>query len=352
LRCLRIKILVDNLVVSESMQNSQSYNRDFYRAHESGSRQSAKEIVPLVLELIRPGSVVDVGSGTGTWLSVFKESGITDFLGVDGDWVDRDALEIPEDSFLSCDFTKPFRIERQFDLVVSLEVAEHLPLECAETFVESLINLGDVILFSAAIPCQGGTDHFNEQWPDYWVSHFKRKEYIAIDCIRDKVWQNELVEWWYAQNILLFMRAQSLEKYPLLKKEAENTAIRKLSIVHPRSYLELHRLFKTVNEIGRLISHGQRFILVDHDVIRGQLVNERWAIPFLEREGKYWGVPSDDDTANRELTRLRESGAKFLVFTWDAFWWLDYYAEFHSKLKSQYHCVLKNERLVVFDLGT
>jgi SAM-dependent methyltransferase len=334
------------------MQNSQSYNRDFYRAHESGSRQSAKEIVPLVLELIRPGSVVDVGSGTGTWLSVFKESGITDFLGVDGDWVDRDALEIPEDSFLSCDFTKPFRIERQFDLVVSLEVAEHLPLECAETFVESLINLGDVILFSAAIPCQGGTDHFNEQWPDYWANLFEQKGYITSDCIRDKVWQNDLVEWWYAQNTLVFIKRNSLEKYPLLKKEAEIRASRKLSIVHPRLYLELCRHFKTANEIGKLIPNRQTFILVDHDVIRSQLTNEHWAIPFLERDGQYWGMPSDDETAIREFTRLRDSGAKFLVFTSDAFWCLDYYAEFHRKLKSEHRCVLKNERLVVFDLAT
>jgi hypothetical protein len=227
-----------------------------------------------------------------------------------------------------------------------------LPTECAETFVDSLINLGDVILFSAAIPHQGGTNHVNEQWPDYWANLFKQKEYIAIDCVRDQIWQNGAVEWWYAQNILLFIRRGSLEKYPLLKKEAETTATRQLSIVHPRSYLELHRLFKTVNEIGRLIPHPQRFILVDHDVVRSQLVNERWAIPFLEREGQYWGVPLDDDTAIRELTRLRESGAKFLVFTWDAFWWLDYYADFHRKLRSQYPCVLENERLVVFDLRT
>jgi SAM-dependent methyltransferase len=334
------------------MQNNHSYNRDFYKAHESGSRRSAEQIVPLVLELIRPTSVVDVGSGTGTWLSVFNESGVLEFfLGVDGDWVDRNALEIPANSFLSSDLTKPLRIDRRFDLVVSLEVAEHLPIECAETFVDSLINLGDVILFSAAIPCQGGTNHVNEQWPDYWANLFKQKEYLAIDCIRHKVWQNDLVEWWYAQNTLFYIKRDSLEKYPLLKKEAEITASRNLSIVHPRLYLELCRLFKTATEIGKLIPDGQTFILVDHDVLRSQLPNERWAIPFLERNGQYWGVPPDDETATHELTRLRQSGAKFLVFTWDAFWWLDYYPNFHHELKTQYRCVLKNERLVVFDLA-
>ena len=60
-------------------------------------------------------------------------------------------------------------MNRKFDLVLSLEVAEHLPSECAEAFVESLVNLGPVILFSAAIPYQGGENHVNEQWPEYWV---------------------------------------------------------------------------------------------------------------------------------------------------------------------------------------
>jgi Methyltransferase domain len=332
------------------MQTNKAYTGHFYEIHKKGARRSAKEIVPLVLELIRPGSVIDVGSGTGTWLSVFKESGIADFLGVDGDWLDRNALEIPADSFLSCDLTKPFRIDRQFDLVVSLEVAEHLPIECAETFVDSLMRLGDVILFSAAIPCQGGTNHVNEQWPDYWVNLFKQKEYIAIDCLRDKLWQNDLVEWWYAQNMLLFIRRGSLEKYPLLKKEAEITATRKLSIVHPRSYLELHRLFKTVNEIGKLIPHQETFVLVDHDVLRSQLANERCAIPFLEREGQYWGPPPDDATAIHELERLRGTGVAAIIFAWPAFWWFDYYREFSAHLRYGYHCILDNERLVAFEL--
>jgi len=216
----------------------QPYGEDFYKAQQQACQRSAKEIVPLVLELIQPQQVIDVGCGLGTWLSVFKECGVEDIWGVDGHWVDKEWLEIPEERFLPFDLRKPFRMDRQFDLVVSLEVGEHLPSECAEIFVDSLIRLGPVILFSAAIPFQGGTHHINEQWPEYWVEYFQEKGYLVIDCIRKKIWQNDNVQWWYTQNILMFARRDYLECHRLLKREFENTATSRLSIVHPKSYLE------------------------------------------------------------------------------------------------------------------
>lgn len=91
----------------------------------------------------------------GTWLSVFREKGVKDIVGIDGDYVDQNMLHIPEGAFIALDLTQPIKLNREFDLVVSLEVAEHLPIECAETFVETLTSLGAVILFSAAIPFQG-----------------------------------------------------------------------------------------------------------------------------------------------------------------------------------------------------
>lgn len=211
---------------------------NYYISEKECPRHSAKEVIHLILELLQPKQVIDIGCNTGTWLSVFKECGVEDIWGIDGDWIDKKKLQIPEDRFLSFDLTKPFRVDRQFDLVVSLEVAEHLPSECAKTFIDSLVKLGPVILFSAAIPFQGGTHHINEQWPDYWVKHFQEKEYVVIDCIRKKIWQNANVLWWYAQNILMFVRQDYLESHPLLKREFENTVISSLSIVHPKQYLE------------------------------------------------------------------------------------------------------------------
>lgn len=332
----------------------QPYPEDFYKTIQKGSRQSAREVVPLVLELFQPKSVIEIGCGVGCWLSVFRECGIEDTVGVDGDWVDSKMLEIPQEQFLSFDLKKPFRMDREFDLVVSLEVAEHLPRHCAEIFVDSLTRLGPIVLFSAAIPSQGGTNHVNEQWPEYWVRYFQEHNYQAIDCIRKHIWENNNVEWWYAQNILMFAKSDRLETYPLLKSESKSATISPLSVVHPRNYLRVLAWMDRVNlatqELDTLVPPGEMFILVDEEQFGNSVGSGRQAIPFLERDGKYWGPPPDDVTAIRELERLRKSGANFVVFGWPAFWWLDYYAEMHDYLRSEYRCVLKNDRLVVFDL--
>lgn len=219
----------------------QSYTEEFYEYVREGSKESAKEIIPIIFEFIQPKSVIDVGCGVGTWLSVFQAHGVEDVWGIDGDYVDKNAIEIPKERFLTFDLKSPFRFNRQFDLVVSLEVGEHLPNECAETFVDSLTKLAPVILFSAAIPFQGGTQHVNEQWQDYWVKHFQNKGYVAIDCIRNRVWENERVEFWYAQNMLVFAKREylELEGAYLLKQQFESTNIFQRSIVHPSKYLEV-----------------------------------------------------------------------------------------------------------------
>ena len=111
-----------------------------------------------------------------------------------------------------------------------------------------------------------------------------------------------------------------------------------------------HQLQLAIREIEALIPAGESFILVDEDSWRIDAGGGRRAIPFLERDGHYWGHPPDDETAIRELERLRESGAGFVVFGWPAFWWLEYYEGLHRYLRSRYRCLLENERIVVFDL--
>lgn len=109
-------------------------------------------------------------------MSVFKEFGVEDIYGVDGEWINMKMLKIPEERFSKIDLREPFRLERYFDLVMSLEVAKHLPIECAGYFVDSLVSLGQVILFSAAVPFQGGDEHINEQWPYFLDQIFPREK--------------------------------------------------------------------------------------------------------------------------------------------------------------------------------
>lgn len=108
-------------------------------------------------------------------------------------------------------------------------------------------------------------------------------------------------------------------------------------------------------EIRAAIPGGETYILVDEDRWGGrwggsEVVAGRRDVPFLERDGDYYGPPLDDETAIGEFERLRQSGASFMVFAWPAFWWLDYYAGLHRYLRSHFRCVLENERVVVFDL--
>jgi hypothetical protein len=103
-------------------------------------------------------------------------------------------------------------------------------------------------------------------------------------------------------------------------------------------------------ELAALIPSGYTIILVDEAEFGVQVGAGHRRFPFLERDGQYWGAPPDDATAIREFERLRHAGADFMIFAWPAFWWLDYYSGLHDHLRSRFPCVLRNERLVVFDL--
>jgi SAM-dependent methyltransferase len=173
---------------------------------------AAREIVPFVIDLIKPDSVVDVGCGTGTWLKVFEENNVSDFLGIDGAYVNKAGLKVKLDSFVEHDLETPYTTSRNFDLVISLEVAEHLEEQSADIFIRTLVGLGDTVIFSAAIPNQGGQNHLNEREPAYWISKFKKEGYKCYDVVRPVFWDNEKVDCWYRQNILLFTNNSVVEE--------------------------------------------------------------------------------------------------------------------------------------------
>jgi SAM-dependent methyltransferase len=322
----------------------------------TGSQPSAQAIVPLMLELVRPQSVIDVGCGTGSWLAVFQQQGVADVCGVDGSWADRAMLAIPTEQFLEFDLEKPLRLPRKFDLVLSLEVAQHLPARCAEAFIDSLTRLGPVVFFSAAIPWQGGVGHVNEQWPGYWVRFFQQRRYVVLDPIRRKIWHDETIEWWFAQNLLMFVRRDYLKKHPLLQKEWETTYPGQLDLVHPRKYLqaakEKEEFLRTIQDIQAVVPAQALWILVDAGAFEGAMVAGRRTLPFLERNGQYWGNPPDDATAIHELERLRRAGAGWLVFAAPAFWWFESYPDFSQHVRVSFRCVKRNDRVVIFDLGS
>jgi len=105
-------------------------------------------------------------------------------------------------------------------------------------------------------------------------------------------------------------------------------------------------------DLAATIPAGARFILVDEEQLNRQVAAGRQAIPFLERDGKYWGLPPDGATAVGELERLRAAGAQFIVFAWPAFWWLSHYRELGQHLANRYPRIFANDRLIVYRLDT
>ncbi|MFZ2004285.1 MAG: class I SAM-dependent methyltransferase [Stellaceae bacterium] len=217
------------------------YGRAFYRALGETSEKSARRIVPMVLELASLTSVVDIGCGVGSWLAAFRDAGVNDVLGLDGPWVDDAALKIPLANFRRARLDEPLDLKRRFDLAVCVEVAEHLPAARAAGLVAELAELAPLVLFSAAVPGQGGTEHVNEQWPGYWAALFAARGYRAIDTFRKPLWDDPDVAFWYKQNLLLYAGAETLAANPALDRAAAATPEEPIALVHPDLYRMMMR---------------------------------------------------------------------------------------------------------------
>jgi SAM-dependent methyltransferase len=195
---------------------------------------SPRIAVQFISTFISPKSVVDFGCGLGTWLKAFKENGSTDILGLDGKWCNKNLLlkNISEQEFRVVDLENPIVLDKTYDLVISLEVAEHLSEKKADIFVQSLVNAGKVILFSAAVPKQGGINHINEQWPAYWRAKFAQHDYCFHDIIRSQIWNNPEIQWWYKQN--MFIVAHKDIVFP---QELSVLLFQNFDIIHPELFL-------------------------------------------------------------------------------------------------------------------
>lgn len=173
---------------------------------------AAKEVVPFIIDLLNPKSVADIGCGTGTWLKIFQDEGVENLLGIDGHYVDKNLLKIDLEKFVDFDLERLYISETKFELAISLEVAEHLSVESADIFIQTLTSFSDTIIFSAAIPNQGGQNHINEQEPKYWIRKFEDNGFKVFDILRPVFWENENIDSWYRQNILLFTNRKDLFK--------------------------------------------------------------------------------------------------------------------------------------------
>ena len=133
------------------------YGGEFFNSQKDTSFLSASIVFPHVLSLVNPASVADFGCGVGTWVRALLDMGVTDVVGIDGNYIRDESLVIPGDRFVRTDIAQPAHLDRKFDVAISMEVAEHLPPSRAAVFIDTLTRHSDVVLFSAAVPHQGGS---------------------------------------------------------------------------------------------------------------------------------------------------------------------------------------------------
>lgn len=214
-----------------------SYNKEFYETRRLNTEATARLVLSELARYFPLTSVVDIGCGTGTWLAVAKELGAESVQGMEGIWVTDELLDISLNEIERCDLRQRLHITEEFDAAISLEVAEHLPPSRSATFVEDLVQLADRVVFSAAIPGQGGIDHTNEQPQSFWIREFSKFDFVAYDVFRPILWGKDDIPFWYQQNMFLFVR-RGKETEDLVRAAAHRFVS---DVIHPKVVPRLQR---------------------------------------------------------------------------------------------------------------
>jgi hypothetical protein len=195
-----------------------------HKWHASQAEQRvevAKRCLRLIKPLVSLESVVDFGCGIGAWLAAAKQLGAGTITGFEGEWVVSSPLVIPRDRIQIVDLAQQsVDLRKHATLAMTIEVAEHLPSEAADRFVRTLVCASDIVLFSAALPGQGGSGHINERPLMYWVRKFWAHGYVPLDPIRPYVARDSYIFPWIRQNIVMFANYDVAVRSPELMRFA------------------------------------------------------------------------------------------------------------------------------------
>lgn len=257
------------------------YDESFYTVISQEGRNSAEAILPIVFEMFKPLRILDVGAGAGSWSKVCSELG-SKVTAIDGPYVPKDMREVSPEDYLECDLTKTWPKAvldaAPFDMSICLEVAEHISHEQSDLFIDQLCKTSKKILFSAAIPYQGGTHHVNENWIAYWDSKFALNNYTRMDLFRSRIWEMPEVSFWYRQNLFLFVHKDEVDSFMNLEIKLPN------DIVHPELYLW------SVHRNGRPGNYERDRIYRDriHGEVNTSIENPGYGSEFVEESGIKW----------------------------------------------------------------
>lgn len=237
-------------------ENRRKWLEMLYFDEVSDDNQAAKAIVPLILQYIQPKSIIHIGCGVGAWLAEFRLKGISDIRGIDNRCLSSELLQIPNECYIKHDLTDyASTVNRKYDLALSLEVAQCIEPQKADDYIKSLTRVSNVVIFSAAIPYQGGVNHINENWMEYWVALFQKYEFYPVDCFRSQLWTNQNVNWRFRQNLVMFVQKQ---EYLMHFRNIELNQIQSHSIVHPEMFLRICSKVKS-NDVIRFEKDKQYY---------------------------------------------------------------------------------------------
>ncbi len=214
-----------------------TYQSSYFTSRNERTVLAAQTILKELDGLLRDKPVLDIGCGVGTWAATAERLGAQRVMAVDGPWVDIGLLEVSPVNFIQHDLSNgPPNIEDRFGLTIWLENAEHLPQGVGESVVDWVCECSDAVLFSAAIPGQGGVGHQNEQWQSYWAGIFQSHGFKVWDIVRPRVWTNPEIPYWYKQNMILYVD-QDVDFRPL-SEAYETKHAPELNIVHPDKWIK------------------------------------------------------------------------------------------------------------------
>lgn len=185
------------------------YSRAFFEKIDRDQTASYDVLAGTIVDRLQPSAVVDVGSGSGGLLAALARRRVPTLLGLESSADGVAAARRRNVDVRNCDLSKPFVLEKRFDVAVCLEVAEHLPASVAEQFVDCLASGPDVLVFSAATPGQGGENHVNEQPHEYWIEKLRARGFAVDEQTTREVraeWTALGVASWYCNNVIFFRR--------------------------------------------------------------------------------------------------------------------------------------------------
>jgi len=237
------------------------YSDQFYLNQVQGAYLSGREYAEELFDLYVPQSVIDVGCGRGAWLKAFSDAssirGVQQHLvGVDGPWNSKDDLILKEIEFFSVDLNElvSLRVDRKYDLLISVETAEHIERSSTQGFIDGLCKLSDVIVFSAAYEEQGGLYHVNERKHSDWAKFFAKNHFVPYDYFRPKLWGSSKVQYWYQQNCFLYVRKGAwLEEIILTQHGPGIKNFHFMDCVHPEAFNNRSSLLGNLKHVAQKV---------------------------------------------------------------------------------------------------